>query len=644
MTCKSLFRIITLWTALALCQSASAAGEGHIHSVQEKYDVNFFADGTYSSVIDYTWRAVDLQGAATLGQQYLVYDVSRQEIEVLDAETIPASGDPIKVPKSDIKVQDGVLGGVSYPEQKLLQITFSKLNAGDAIRLRYRFVQKLPDLPGGTSRIYYFYRDIIRDEVAVTLRYPPSLALNVAHNDLTVVDDSIVDAQRQLRLKFSSTDTVLPEPVSINSWQQTPYIMMSTYTDWKAIADAYQQGAAKKAIVTPEVQALANEITKGVSSQREQARLLYDWVRKNIRYVASYVGNGGWVPNDTATILRTHYGDCKDHSTLLEALLEARGIPASQVLIYSDTENYLLPPVASLWFNHAINYLPTLGLFLDSTDSQMPFGILPESDSDKPVLVTKNFAVVTRTPIATVDNFKMNRRVHIKFAMDGSAVRTSEIDGYGRAAAEVRSFIEDIGPGQEQDWVKKTMADSGLDGEGSLTVVKSAREDVLGFQYVEKIRNYVNQPEAGVLAFAPGVTGPISLGKILRRYTQPVRTADAKCDAFAVNDIVDIEMPEAMQVLYLPKEISMREGPIFFEARYERIGNVYRLTRHWGSSSSKSWCSAQEYLALRPVMNKIDKALGARLVFVMKEEGAAASTNAAPPSVSTGGATAAAHN
>uniref|UniRef100_UPI00374C9968 DUF3857 domain-containing transglutaminase family protein n=1 Tax=Undibacterium sp. TaxID=1914977 RepID=UPI00374C9968 len=606
--------------------AAYAAGEGHVHSVKERFEVSFNAQGTYTSIIDYTWRAVDLQGAATLGQQYLVYDVSRQQIEVLEAETISAQGGVIKVPKSDIKMQDGVLSGVSYPEQKLLQITFPKLTAGDAIRLRYRFVQKLPDLPGGTSRIYYFYRDMIRDDVAVTIRHPQSLKLNIAHNDMALVDDSSVGSERRLRLSFSSKDTVLPEPVSINSWQQTPYVMLSTFADWKGIADAYQRAAARKAVVTPEVQALADEIVKGASDlpQREQARLLYDWVRKNIRYVASYVGNGGWVPNDTATILRTHYGDCKDHSTLLEALLQARGIPASQVLIYADTENYLLPPVALLWFNHAINYLPTLGLFLDSTDSQMPFGILPEGDSDKPVLVTKNFEAPTRTPIATADNFKMKRRVHIKFAADGSAVRTSEIDGYGRAAAEVRSFIEDIGPGQEQDWVKKTMADAGLDGEGSLQMVKSDREDVLGFRYTESIRNYVNQPEAGVLAFSPGVTGPISLGKILKRFTQPERTADAKCDAFSVNDVVDIEMPAAMQVMYLPRDISMREGPIFFDARYERIGNVYRLTRSWGSSSDKSWCSAQEYQAMRPVMSRIDKALGARLVFVMKEDATAA--------------------
>lgn len=644
MLCKYLIGTGALCLLLCASQIATAAGEGHIHSVRERYDIRFNAGGTYTSEIDYTWRAVDLQGAATLGQQYLVYDVSRQEIEVLDAETILAKGGSVKVPESDIKVQEGVLGGVSYPQQKMLQITFPKLKAGDAIRLRYRFVQKLPDLPGGTSRIYYFYRDMIRDDVAVTLRYPQSLALNVAHNALTVTDDQVVDDQRRLRLKFSSTDTVLTEPVSINSWQQTPYIMMSTYSDWKSIADAYQQGAAAKAVVTPEVEALADEITRGASSQREQARLLYDWVRKNIRYVASYVGNGGWVPNDTNTILKTHYGDCKDHSTLLEALLEARGIPASQVLIYADTENYLLPPIALLWFNHAINYLPTLGLFLDSTDSQMPFGILPENDSDKPVLVTKNFAAVTRTPIATVDNFKMNRRVHIQFAADGSAVRTSEIEGYGRAAAEVRSFIEDIGPGQEQDWVKKTMADAGLDGEGSLNIIKSDREDVLGFRYTERIRNYVNQPEAGVLAFAPGVTGPISLGKILRRFTQQDRTADVKCDAFAVNDTVDIDMPEAMQVLYLPKDVSMHEGPVFFEAHYERIGNVYRLTRKWGSTSPKSWCSAQEYQTLRPVMNRIDKALGARLVFVMKEDDPAMVSSSPAPSPASSSSPAAARN
>ena len=54
---------------------------------------------------------------------------------------------------------------------------------------------------------------------------------------------------------------------------------------------------------------------------------------QNIRYVAVYLGNGGLEPNSAQSILDNHYGDCKDHVTILEALLAAKGIASSPVLI-----------------------------------------------------------------------------------------------------------------------------------------------------------------------------------------------------------------------------------------------------------------------------------------------------------------------
>ncbi len=49
---------------------------------------------------------------------------------------------------------------------------------------------------------------------------------------------------------------------------------------------------------------------------------------QNIRYVAVYLGNGGLEPNSAQSILDNHYGDCKDHVTILEALLAAKASPA----------------------------------------------------------------------------------------------------------------------------------------------------------------------------------------------------------------------------------------------------------------------------------------------------------------------------
>jgi hypothetical protein len=612
-------RLVALLVLVLMAPAALATGEGYVRALRERTDIRLNADSTYEETVDYLWRAVDASGASALGQQYLHYSADRQTFELLAAETITANGLVVKVAPSDIQTQDGMLGGVSFPQKKLVQITFPKLAAGDAIHVRYRIVHRMLDLPGGMSHQTFLRGDMIRDDSEIAVHYPASLALKIAMKDMQLQEDSGSGGERSMRWSFRSRDTVIPEANVANSWQRTPHLMLSTFPDWKAIADGYQRQAAGKAAVTPEIRALALEASAGARTERDIAERLYDWVRKNIRYVASYVGDGGWVPNDAISVLQRRYGDCKDHAALLEALLAARGIGASQVLLLADRENYKLPEIPVMWFNHAITYIPSLDLFLDSTDAPTTFGLLPENDAGKPVLITRDFKQVLYTPLPAPDSMRVERRVKLKVALDGSAERSTEITGFGQSAVAVRQFVNSIGRGGEKDWVRRTMASGGYEGEGDLELLPQTRPDALGLRYVERIRNYVSQPEAGVLSFMPGMGGPVPLNAIVSRFTEPARQNDTLCEAFNVDDEIEIELPPAMHVLYVPKNLSIRQDSILFEAHYTRNGNRYRLNRRVRSDNPRAWCSPQEYLALRPAMNRISKAMNGRLVFVLNE-------------------------
>lgn len=611
--------LLVTFVALGAAALAHADGEGHVRALRERTEIVIHADHTYEQLVDYTWRAVDTSGAETLGQQYLNYDASRQALQLISAETIPASGAPIPVVPSAIRTQDGVLGGVSFPEKKLLQITFPKLAAGDAIRVRYRLVQKVPDLPGGMSHVMFLRDDVIRDDSTIVVRHPRGLNVKVAQRSLDQQDDRTAGGERTVRWHYHSRDTGTPEANAANSWRRTPYLMLSTFADWQAIANAYERGAAPKAAVTPEIEALAEEIVGKAATPREQAHLLYDWVRKNIRYVASYVADGGWVPDDAATVLQQRYGDCKDHVALLEALLAARGIVASPVLLLADQENYTLPDIPVTWFNHAISYIPALDLYLDSTDSTMPFGLLPDNDAGKPVLVTRTAPALRRTPLPDPDSFRVERQVTLKVALDGSAVRTTDIRGHGQSAVAVQQFLQSVGPGGEADWVRRTMASNGYEGDGKLELLQPAEKNVLAVRFTERIRNYVSQPEAGVLSFLPGMNGPVPMAAVAGRFTEAERLHDTRCEPFAVEDSMTIELPHAMQVLYVPKNLDIRQDGLTYEAHYSRDGNRYHLQRRVRASNPRGWCTPHEYQALRPAMNRISKAMHGRLVFVLNE-------------------------
>src|SRR5262249_32356612 len=148
-----------------------------------------------------------------------------------------------------------------------------------------------------------------------------------------------------------------------------PRLLISTFKDYEELGRAYWAEATKRAVVTPEIQALADEITAGTVDRRGQAAAIDRWIKSNVRYVAVYLGSGRVVPNDANAVLRNKYGDCKDHATLMTALLAAKGIASEQVLINGTNAHTLDQPATLAALNHVIVYLPEWDIYDDPTAS-----------------------------------------------------------------------------------------------------------------------------------------------------------------------------------------------------------------------------------------------------------------------------------
>ncbi|HET7772356.1 MAG TPA: DUF3857 domain-containing protein [Burkholderiaceae bacterium] len=78
-------------------------------------------------------------------------------------------------------------------------------------------------------------------------------------------------------------------------------------------------------------------------------------VQRDVRYLAISVGQGSHAPRDPEDVLRRRFGDCKDKSLLLVALLRGLGIEAHAAFVNTDigrgVANWLPSPGA---FNHVV--------------------------------------------------------------------------------------------------------------------------------------------------------------------------------------------------------------------------------------------------------------------------------------------------
>jgi len=122
---------------------------------------------------------------------------------------------------------------------------------------------------------------------------------------------------------------------------------------WRAIGLWQEQLEEHRADPTPEITAKALELTAGAPDLYTKLSRITDFIQKNVRYFIVVRGIGGWQAHYAGDIYRNRYGDCKDKTTLLIAMLQAVGVRAHY--LHVDSRRGIIDPEApSLNGNHMI--------------------------------------------------------------------------------------------------------------------------------------------------------------------------------------------------------------------------------------------------------------------------------------------------
>ena len=155
---------------------------------------------------------------------------------------------------------------------------------------------------------------------------------------------------------------------------------------WDGMARWYRERTAELWTGGGEVTRQATEICQGAATPEERLRRLCRWVQGQLRYVAIAIRDGGFVPHPPDDVCRNRYGDCKDKSFLLMAMLRSQGIRSWPVLCRTSETGEIDPD----WFypysfNHCILALETSPgelRFFDPTSTAVGYPYLPENLED----------------------------------------------------------------------------------------------------------------------------------------------------------------------------------------------------------------------------------------------------------------------
>jgi len=192
-----------------------------------------------------------------------------------------------------------------------------------------------------------------------------------------------------------------------------PTVWFSTAASWQSVASAYGKVVDER-VASEAVKTLVAPLVAGKQTDAEKELALVDFLDREVRYTGIEFGESATLPHDPAETLAKKYGDCKDKSTLLVAMLRAAGIPAYVALLQVEERNDVPAALPGMgMFDHAIVYVPgKTPLWIDATDNYARLGELPGADQGRLALVTSaETTALLKTPeSASKENGLVERR------------------------------------------------------------------------------------------------------------------------------------------------------------------------------------------------------------------------------------------
>ena len=564
-----------------------------LQRVVETYTIE--SDGSYREEQERSTLIENEQGVHSFGERTIDYVPDLETVEIKEAYTILPDGSRIPVPEKNIKTTNDALNrsGAMYSDRKHKVIIYPNVVVGSQLFLRYikirhesLFTKRFAIMRVVSPHIKYGYYEI---------NFVYDTQLNMQFDTREFTEHKLPDKDGMLRKRYSfKQDKFLPiELDGISTSDFAPQVLASNFENYEAVGRAYQEKANEKVKVTPAIQKLADELTKGVTDKRQQARILYNWVSNNIRYVGAYIGNGGYVPHDSQTILENKWGDCKDHVVLLEALLLAKGIESSAALI-NTANSYRLPTLAGVYaFNHVITYVPSLSLYLDSTNRFVPFGVLPSSDLDKQVVLT-GLNSVGKTPPMNAHEHGIHTTITLKVMPDGTVQGNTKVTSSGRKEVSLRGTQFSNQTDSQEQVINDILSGANLTGHGEIhSTDPSDLDKPLEIKASFTLDPVSNFPGPAAMNIPTGVAFGVLKAKMLEKPRSQIHYP-IKCYSSNYINHIQIEFPPKVRITHIPENVNYNDGVDRYTAKYKLKGKVLEINRSLYTQHPAMTCGPDE--------------------------------------------------
>ncbi len=227
---------------------------------------------------------------------------------------------------------------------------------------------------------------------------------------------------------------------------ENKYVAVSEFNNWNEVAqwaNSLTNGVPMQ--LPPALLRLTDEWEKKAGASKIAfAEMALRFVQNDIRYLGIEIGEYTHRPHSPAETFNKRYGDCKDKSLLLAAILRTRNIPAEMVLVNTGMKEHVADWLPGKNFNHVIVKLEINGSvkYVDPTASYQ-YGSLMSTylpNYGKGLVVSASSTGLEKIPFDNEGSTVVNETFDI--SEDSTVTLQVETVYFNRDANEIRSSFK----------------------------------------------------------------------------------------------------------------------------------------------------------------------------------------------------------
>lgn len=329
----------------------------------------------------------------------------------------------------------------------------------------------------------------------------------------------------------------------------------------------------------PQIISLTDSIVSGIENTTDKIQAIYKWVQNNIKYIAIEDGDNGYVPREAAMVLKRRYGDCKDKSSLLTAMIRSIGEKAYLVSVGTRELPYKyseFPSIAcanhmvAAWWNNDQPYI------LDGTSRYNTVEDIPAAIEGKECLIAMGngkYQLYT-IPVANLD-------CNIRKDSIRLSIHNNLLSGVGKSVihGEIRTSLAAHLDGMDKEKQLKLWA-GGISGTNDKLFVKKLevsdinKEDKpLEVEFEFQMPDYVVQ-QGGKIYVNMNIDRDLSQLDVKTDRELPIEVEYKKEHHITYC----LKVPETMGVSYLPDSVVFEDPRFGFSHSYKKVKNEIFLT------------------------------------------------------------------